>query len=51
MEAEDLELDIDQLDDVSSSQVLTKSEYHYAKMADYHGTNDFEHESYMAEIC
>ena len=51
MEVEDLELDIDQLDDVSSSQFLTKFEYHYEKWVDYHGTNYFEQESFMLEIC
>ena len=44
MDDEDVEPHIDQLDDVSSSQFLTKSEYHYAKMDDYHGTNYFEQE-------
>ena len=51
IEVEDLELDIDQLDDVSSSRFLNKSEQHYAKMVDYHETNYFEQESYMLEIC
>ena len=41
MEVEYLEPDIDQLDDVSSPQFFAKSEYLYAKMADYHGTNYF----------
>ena len=50
MEVEDLEPDIDQLDDISSSQFSTKYEYHYAKMVDYHGTDYFEQESYMPEI-
>ena len=42
MEVEDLEPDIDQLDDLSSPRFLTKYEYHYAKMVDYHGTYYFE---------
>ena len=30
---------------------LTKYEYQYAKMVDYHGIDYFEQESYMLEIC
>ena len=41
VEVEDLEPDIDQLGDVSSSHFLTRSEYHYTKMANYHETYNF----------
>ena len=51
MEVEYLEPDIDQLDDVSSSQFLNKYKYHYTKMVDYHEIDYFEQESYMPEIC
>ena len=50
VEVEDMEPDIDQLDDVSSSHFLTRSDYHYAKMVDYHETYNFEKGSYMPEI-
>ena len=50
MEDEDLKPDIDQLDDVPSSHILTRSEYHYAKMVDYHETDNFEQDSYMLDI-
>ena len=46
MEIKDLEPDIDQLDDVSSSQFLTKSEYHNAKMVDYQEMQEMQQNSY-----
>ena len=51
MEVEDLEPDINQLDDVSSSHFLTRSKYNYAKMDYYHETNNFEQGSYKPDIC
>ena len=50
IEVEDLDTDIDQLDDVPSSQFLTTPEYHYEKMVDYHERDNFEQVSYMADI-
>ena len=47
IEVEYLEHDIDQLDVIYSSQFLAKYEYDYTKIANYHGTYDFEQESYM----
>ena len=50
MEVEELDPDIDQWDDVSSSHFLTRPEYHYAKMANYYETDNFEQGSYMLDI-
>ena len=51
MEIEDLENDIGQLDDVSCSHFVTRSEYHYEKMDDHHETYNFEQDSYIPDIC
>ena len=50
MEVEDLNPNIDQLDDVPSSNFLTRSKYHYAKMVDYHEEYNFEPVSYIPNI-
>ena len=44
IEDEYVELDIDQLDDVSSSKFFTRAEYNFAKMEDHHDTDCSEHE-------
>ena len=41
LEIEDLDPNIDQLDDTLSSNLLTKSGYHYAKVYDYDERDSF----------
>ena len=50
MEVEDLDPDIDQLDDMPSSNFIKKSKYHYAKVDDYHEKDNFEQVSYIPDI-
>ena len=50
-EVEDVEdLDIDQFDDGSSSHFLTRFDYQYAKIANYHESNNFEQVTCMPKI-
>ena len=50
MEVKDLDPDIDQLDNILSSNFITKYEYHYAKGVDYHEKDNFEQMSYIQDI-
>ena len=50
LEVEDLDPNIEQLDDMPCSNFLTRYEYQYAKVSDYHEKDDFEYVSHIPDI-